>query len=308
MSRVVVVGSVNLDLVSTVPRLPAAGETVLGSDVAYQPGGKGGNQAVAAARLDADTLLVAAVGDDSFGADLREALLAEGLPATGVTTIEGTPTGIAMIVVDGDGGNLIVVAPGANARLAAGRIDVVPDEFWPGAVLLLQLEIPLDTCLHAATRARRAGASVVLNAAPLSKTDDPVLAELLGAVDVLVVNQVEAASLAGLDTDWAGVAATLRSRGPAAVVVTLGADGAVAVDDDGTRTQPAYPVHAVDTTGAGDSFCGTLAVALAEQRPLAEAVRRGCAAGALSATKLGAQPGLPTGAELEAFLAGRTEG
>ncbi len=303
MSRVVVVGSVNLDLVVAVPRLPEPGATVLGSDVTYQPGGKGGNQAVAARRLGADTVLVAALGDDAFGNDLRETLQREGLPGEAITTVQGAATGIAMIPVSGNGENSIVVASGANALLDASRLDVARLE--PGAVLALQLEVPLATCLDAAARARRAGALVQVNAAPLPKTDDPAFADLLRSTDVLVVNEGEARSLAGdAAADWPEMAVRLRESGPAAVVITLGADGAVAADADGTHSQPAFAVEAVDTTGAGDAFCGALAVALADGLPLADAVRRGCAAGAIAATTPGAQSALPTAAELETFLTG----
>ena len=304
MTRVAVVGSVNIDATVAVPALPAAGETVLGSDVAYRPGGKGGNQAVAARRLGADTALHAAVGDDAFGARLRDELAAEGLDPAGLTTVAGVPTGLAMILVDGGGENVIVVSPGANGLLDGAAL---PTSSGPGEVLALQLEIPLATCLDAAGRARAAGATVVLNAAPLPKLVEPAFADLLSIVDVLVVNEGEAAQLAdeSAPRDWAALAERLRALGPATVVVTLGARGAVAADADGRYPCDAFAVDVVDTTGAGDAFCGALAVALADGLPIADAVRRGCAAGALAATRMGAQAALPTRAELDAFLEGR---
>ncbi|MDG4825575.1 ribokinase [Asanoa sp. WMMD1127] len=297
MSRVVVVGSANLDLVVGVPRLPAPGETVLGSDVVTGPGGKGANQAVAAHRLGAETLLVAALGDDRFGTDLRAALAREGLPLDRLVTRAGIATGVALIVVEAAGENTIVVAPGANARLDDSSLDGL---FAPGDVLVLQLEIPLETCLAAARRARDAGASVLLNAAPLPPAGAAALTELLGVVDVLVVNEGEARQLGG-------DARALLRHGPAACVVTLGARGAVSADGTGARTHPPFPVDAVDTTGAGDTFCGALAVGLASGIDLDQAVRRGCAAGALATTRMGAQSAMPTGAELDLFLAAEKE-
>jgi ribokinase len=309
MSRVAVVGSVNLDAAVVVGHLPAPGETVLGSDVAYRPGGKGGNQAVAARRLGADTVLFAAVGDDSAGTRLRAALDAEGLPPHGFTTVSGAATGVAMILVGPDGENMIVVAPGANHLLDGSRLADLEPALGPGTVLALQLEIPLATCLDAAHRARAAGATVVLNAAPLPKPGEPAFVDLLTCVDVLVVNETEAVRLAVDDElpsdvdEWVVRAHRLRALGPRTVVVTLGARGAVAADRDGGHVQDGLPVDTVDTTGAGDSFCGALAVALAEGRPTGEALRRGCAAGALATTRMGAQSALPTRTELDQFLA-----
>ncbi|MFC4046969.1 ribokinase [Dactylosporangium siamense] len=301
MTRVVVVGSANLDLGVAVPHLPAPGETVLGDDVAARPGGKGSNQAVAARRLGVETRFFAAIGDDRFGDDVRAALAAEGVPLDHLTTVEGVATGVALIVVDPEGENTIVVAPGANARLADGALAGLPAALDQGTVLVLQLEIPPATCLAAARHGRAAGARVLLNAAPLP---DPVPADmtvLLREVDVLVVNEGEALRLSGSTADWPTLAAALRGLGPDAVVITLGAQGAVHADATGTATHPAYPVDAVDTTGAGDSFVGALAAALAEGLPLAEAVRRGCAAGALATTRMGAQSALPTRPELDSF-------
>jgi len=312
MSTVVVVGSVNLDLIVAVPHLPAPGETLLGSDVNRQPGGKGGNQAVAAHRVGARTVLVAAVGDDAFGADVRTALEHEGLPLDQVTTISGAGTGTAMIVVGNDGENTIVVSPGANALLDSSALTGVAHILAPDSVLALQLEIPIAVCVEVARMAKRQGATVVLNAAPLPKLLDPTFADLLRTVDVLVVNEGEALSLADqqrpTDPDgWGRVAAGLHDLGPATVVVTLGAEGAVTSSDEGIGFQSAFRVQAVDTTGAGDGFCGALSAALAQGLPLRAAVRRGCAAGAIAATTTGAQSALPTATELTTFLTERTE-
>ncbi len=292
MAHIVVVGSVNLDLAVNVSHLPLAGETVLGSQAAFRPGGKGGNQAVAARRLGASTVLFAATGADSFGDDLRRALAAEGLDTSHLVTAEAT-TGIAMIVVDSAGENTIVVAPGANDQLSGVDLaGVLTSE----SVLLLQLEIPLATCFEAASQARAAGATVVLNAAPLPAES---LDRLLSTVDILVVNEGEASRLFGsAEPRWETVAA----KGLRACVVTLGSRGALAVTESGSHRQEPFPVTAVDTTGAGDSFCGALAVALSDGLPLPEALRIGCAAGALATTKPGAQSALPTRAQLDDFL------
>ncbi|ASW57789.1 hypothetical protein CIK06_17125 [Plantactinospora sp. KBS50] len=305
----IVVGSANVDITTRVERLPVPGETVLGAEGAFRPGGKGANQAVAARRLGAEAVLCAAVGADAFGRQLTADLAAAGIDPEQLLVVSGDITGVAMIVVAGDGENTIVVVPGANHALDASAVTRLGDRLAPGDVLVLQLEVRLDTCLAAATAARRAGARVQLNAAPLPKSGDPTLAALLELVDVLVVNETEAASLSGraapTGTDrWIEVAADLRRLGPAACVVTLGARGAVAHDGDTGWSQPAFPASVVDTTGAGDAFCGALAYAQAAGLPLAEAVRRGCAAGALATARIGAQSALPTAAELDQLLAG----
>jgi ribokinase len=304
--RVVVVGSANVDLAVRVPRLPSPGETVLGSQRATLAGGKGANQAVAARRLGAETVLIAAVGDDRFGEDIRASLARDGLPADHLVTVAGADTGVALIVVDAAGENTVVVAPGANALLddhALGRLPALLD---PGAVLVLQLEIPLAVCLAAARAARRAGAEVVLNAAPLPEAVDATLADLLHEVDLLVVNESEAARLVGR-TAGPAAAAALRELGPRTCVVTLGARGAVRADAADVVTQAAFHVEAVDTTGAGDAFCGALAAAIAAGIGLDEAVRRACAAGAVATTRMGAQSAMPTASELDAFLAARKD-
>jgi ribokinase len=307
VTKVVVVGSINLDVVVPVPRLAGTGETVLGTDALLRPGGKGANQAVAAARLGARTVLVAATGDDHFGEVVRAALAAEPVDLTRVVTVPGAPTSLALIAVDPAGQNTVTVAAGANLRLDPSRDDLL-DALQPGDVLLLQLEVPLRTCLVAAEAARRRGALVVLNAAPIPSDLDPAFAALLRHVDVLVVNETEGRQLrghAGLEHagDWRQLAKALRDLGPPVCVLTLGDQGAVSSTEGATHHQPAFPVAAVDTTGAGDAFSGAVAVALARGRPIAEAVRLGCAAGALATTSLGAQSALPTLAAVERFLA-----
>jgi len=313
VSRVIVVGSANIDLIARVEHLPAPGETVLGSEVVQRPGGKGANQAVAARRLGADTTMFAAVGPDAFGDAVVAALHAEGVRAEHVTRVPEAATGIAMVIVAATGENSIVVAPGANSRLDRAVLDDLSSVCQPGDVLVLQLEVPVDTCLAAAHTARRRGARVVLNAAPPPKPGDVVFLDLLRHVDVLVLNETEARELgAGIDggrsaestggAGWDALASALRQLGPATVVITLGAQGAVAASIDGTHPQLPFRIDVVDTTGAGDAFCGAFAAAYAEGRALIDAVRRGCAAGALATTALGAQSALPTESDLDRLL------
>lgn len=313
MTKVVVVGSVNADLVVVAPRLPAPGETILGGDLVMHAGGKGGNQAVAAARLGARTTLVAATGNDEFGVGLRDALAREDLDVSQVAVVQQAPTGIAMIVVGPDGRNMITVAPGANRRLAETHLAALHEVGDDDTVVLLQLEIPSATCRAAVRIARDVGAMIMLNAAPLRDPDDPALAKVLSAVDVLVVNEVEASQLARQpeprDTaSWAELAQKLRELGPGTVVVTLGEHGAVAAEAGSTYVQPAFAVEVVDSTGAGDAFCGALAVSLGQGDSLPSALRRACAAGALATTRVGAQAGLPTAAELGLLTATGEEG
>lgn len=297
---IVVVGSVNMDLVTRVDHLPLPGETVMGGPLQTHPGGKGGNQAVAAARAGGRVRLLARVGQDAFGEVLRAELEQAGVGVDAVLTREG-PSGVALITVDRRSENSIVVTPGANATWQPEQLGL--EDFSGASVVLLQLEIPLATVRRAALLGRQAGAQVVLNAAPaqaLTRSD-------LEGIDVLVVNQGEASVLAGRTVNVQNapeVAAELTQCGAAAVVLTLGAQGAVWAGADGTRHHPAFAVQAVDSTAAGDAFVGALAAALAQGLSLPEAVRWGCAAGALAATQAGAQPSLPDREQLTRLLDG----
>jgi ribokinase len=314
---IVVVGSLNMDLVVPVPRFPVAGETLLGGDYARHPGGKGANQAVAAARAGGIVAMVGRVGTDAFGEALVDGLAADGVATEAVAALGDAPTGVAFISIDPSAQNTIIVAPGANARLAGS--DLEPERFAGAQVVLLQLEVPLETTLRAARLGRGAGARVVLNLAPAQ----PLTAAQLADVDLLLVNETEAAGLTGIAADEVAraperAAAALTALVPAAVL-TLGAAGAAwaeaGADAGGeaagaggeavTGLVPGFAVEAIDTTAAGDAFAGALAVRLAQGAPLAEAVRYANAAGALAATRPGAQPSLPTAAELDAFLAER---
>ena len=291
---IVVAGSLNMDLVGQVSRLPVWGETVMGESLSRFAGGKGGNQAVAAARLGAEVAFAGAVGDDPFGAELRTGLQAEGVDTTALRTVDSS-TGCALIHVRPDGDNAITVLPGAN------RLAPPPPQPWPTAWrwLLLQLEVPLPTTRAWAHAARRAGVPVLLNAAPMA----PLPADLLACVDVLVVNEGELQALVGPQPSVPAGLQAAAGLGPSRVVVTLGGQGCAAWDGHTLTTRPGHAVSVVDSTGAGDTFVGALAAALWQGRPLAEALARANAAGALSCTRAGARGGMPLAAELDDFLA-----
>jgi ribokinase len=290
-ARIVVVGSANLDIVVPVPHHPSTGETVLGGDHVLVPGGKGANQAVAAALLGGDVAFLGRVGDDDAGSRLRASLDAAGVDVTRLHTDDGAPSGIALIGVDATGDNAIIVSPGANARVSPGDLD--PDLLADAAVTLLQLEVPVDAVLAAA---RATGGTVILNPAPAV----PLPEDLLDAIDILVPNRLELTALAG-DGETVEQA---RSLGVPTVVVTLGADGALLVTGTEALHIPAPEVEVVDTTACGDAFCGALAEALARGTDLRDAVKRAVQVGSLTATRPGAQTSLPSSAELVAAFGG----
>jgi len=297
-----VVGSLNMDLVCQVERLPRAGETLLARSFAAHPGGKGANQAVAAARAAAgpgSVSLIGAVGDDDHGAQLLAALEGEGVDVSGVAVRRAQASGVAQILVDARGENHIVVASGANATLAAADVERSAAAIRSSRLVLAQLETPLAAIEAAQAVARRHGARFVLNAAPARALP----ASLLAAIDLLVVNEGEAQVLCGAEagTDPERLARELAALGPRAVVLTLGARGALAVEDGRTLACPAFEVRAVDTTAAGDAFVGALAAAIVEDEPLERALRLACAAGGLAATRAGAIPSLPRREELRAL-------
>jgi ribokinase len=302
LADVCVVGGLNMDLVVRAPRLPRPGETALGQSFARFPGGKGANQAVAAARLGASVRMVGQVGQDPFGDELVAGLEREGVDTAGVRRVS-TPTGVALIVVDESGQNFIVWVPGANAAWEKGAVADV--ESWAARcrLLVLPLEVPPGVAQGAIRAAKKAGARVILNPAPHREGDEACF----GDVDVLVPNEVEAALFAGVGPgerqDWAVVAQRLRSLGPRAVVITLGSEGALVVGEEGTHRVPTFPVEATDTTAAGDAFVAGLAVAILRGMPLLEAVRFANGAGAIAVTRAGAQPSLPRAPEVEGLLA-----
>ncbi|MEV4579871.1 ribokinase [Nonomuraea jabiensis] len=287
---VVVVGSANADLVVQVDRHPAPGETVLGSEPAVHPGGKGANQAVAAARLGARVALLGRVGADGHGRLLRESLERDGVDL-GHLHDTAAASGIAMIAVGPRGDNSIIVAPGANALLTEGDVLDAEPLLRAAPVVSLQLEIPLPAVLAAARLARRA----VLNLSPAV----PVPDELLALCDPLVVNEHEAALLLGAPGAPHRQATELLARGPRSVVITLGADGAVVAGDGAVQAVPSPRVAAVDTTGAGDAFAGALAWRLAAGEPLAQAAAFAARVGAAAVRRAGAQDSYPTMAEVE---------
>ncbi len=292
---IVVFGSVNLDLVARVARLPQPGETIAGSDFATLPGGKGANQALAARRAGAEVAMAGAVGNDAFAGDALSGLSAAGVDLAWVKRA-AAPTGVALIHVDASGQNAITIVPGANA---AARAAAVPDAaLVPGNTLLLQLEVPMEAVCDVAARAKRGGARVVLNAAPIAELP----AELLASVDVLIVNAVEAAALAAAlripGAPEAFVAAVHRRHG-ASAIVTLGAHGALAAADQTLFRIAAPVVDVVDTTGAGDAFAGVLAAALDRGASWPEALAQATAAGSLACTARGAQTALPERAAIQ---------
>jgi ribokinase len=296
---IVVVGSSNTDMVVQVPSLPAAGETVLGESLVIAAGGKGANQAVAAARLGADVTFVCRLGTDMFGERSLEGLKKEGLHTQHVVRDETNPSGVALIMVEERAENLIAVAPGANGRLSVEDVDAARDAIAEAGVLLLQLEIPLDAVRRAAHLGRRAGAVVILNPAPARPLDE----ELLREISILTPNAGEAKMLTGIEPNdpesCRRAAGFLRERGVETAIITLGEKGAFLSTDDHVGLVPGRSVEAVDTTAAGDAFNGALAHALASRGELPSAVDFANRAAALSVTRLGAQPSLPTRDELE---------
>lgn len=310
---ILTVGSLNMDLVVATNAIPRPGETVIGGSYRSFPGGKGANQANAAARAAPSGLrsaLIGRVGDDAFAAALLESLQASGVDTSGVIASPGA-TGVAFISVASDGQNAILVAPGANALLVPDDLEVA--RFSQARALLLQLETRLETVLTAARLGRQAGAEVLLNLAPAQ----PLTPDELADIDILLVNEVEAATLlagaargdefdrevALVESDPEGCLRRLRSFCPS-IVLTLGGRGAAWLGPEGAGSVPAHAVSVVDTTGAGDTFAGALAVARAEGLPLAEAVAFANAAGALAVTRAGAQPSAPPRAEILALLGG----
>jgi ribokinase len=299
--RVIVVGSVNVDLVVRSARLPAPGETITGGTFEQHPGGKGGNQAVAAARLGASVRFLGAVGADSFGLEAQAALVKAGVDTSGLLTDPRAATGIALILVDGGGENVISVASGANAAFEAESLEreLARLGSLAGDIVLVSNELAPATVVAALRAARAAGARTIFNPAPA----DGIEAPWLEFVDILTPNRGELGMLAGGDSGADLVAAARSLAVLEAVIVTLGAEGAFVVPRDGPEWPvPAVAVQAVDTTGAGDAFNGALAASLAAGSSLPDAVRRAVAAGGLATTRVGAREGMPTTDELEAAL------
>jgi ribokinase len=298
MTKILVVGSANMDLVVAADRAPAPGETVLGGAFASYPGGKGANQAVAAARAGGTVAMLGRVGADPFGEALRAGLRDAGVDVSGLASIDA-PSGVALIVTTSEGGNSIVVALGANARLDASAITAA--DFAEAAYVLAQLETPLDGVIRAAEIARARGATFILDPAPAQ----PLPAHLLELVDWLTPNETEVRSLLGIDGpfDPFAAAVALQALGPRGVIIKLGGQGAVLLEPGGEpRLIPPFPVEAIDTTAAGDAFNGAFTVALSEGADPTRAAEFASAAAALAVTRRGAQPSMATRDEIDRFL------
>jgi len=300
-ANVVVIGSLNMDLVTRAPRLPRGGETLIGHSFATVSGGKGANQAVAAARLGAQVAMVGCVGNDDYGVQLRDALLAEQIDCQAVSIVEDS-SGVALIVVDDNSQNAIVIVAGANGAMTPPVIDRFDAVLKAADVVICQLEIPDATVGHALKRARALGKTVILNPAPASR---PLPADWFGAIDYLIPNESEAAALTGLPVDSLQTAEAAANRliamGAGKVIITLGAEGSLFANGKGFEHFPAPKVQAVDTTAAGDTFVGGFAAALASGKSEVEAIRYGQVAAALSVTRAGAQPSIPTMSDVQAF-------
>lgn len=295
---IVVIGSSNTDMVVKTRRLPLAGETILGGDFFMNPGGKGANQAVAAARLGGSVSLVASLGNDIFGREAMAQFNREGIETGHVYFHEGKPSGVALIVVDEKGENQIVVAGGANSAMGLEMIDRAKSHVQQAGVLLMQLEVPLEVVQYAATIGGAHGVCVILNPAPacdLPRT-------LLEQVRIITPNETEASLLSGIEVSGTAsahkAAAIIRAKGVDTVIVTMGEKGAYVLNDQIQRLVPAPKVRAIDSTAAGDVFNGALAVAIAEGRDIVTAVEAACEAAAISVTRLGAQASAPYLAEM----------
>jgi ribokinase len=299
---IVVIGSSNTDMIIRVPRIPRAGETLLGGEFFTAAGGKGANQAVGAARLRGKVALIARVGRDTFGDQAIAGLRRDGIDVSCVFRDKLTPSGVALIFVAKEGENSIAVAGGANAKLSPSDVKKAARVIRSAALLVAQLETPLATVTAAVEVAAKAGVPVILNPAPAR----PLPNSLLERISILTPNETEAELLTGIKVTDAAAAAKacskLRSRGVGIVILTLGKRGAFLADADGPRLVPGFKVKTVDSTAAGDIFNGALGVALAEGKTVLDAVRFANAAAALSVTRLGAQPSAPSRADIEKFI------
>ncbi|MGF6489054.1 ribokinase [Pseudomonas frederiksbergensis] len=302
-AKVVVIGSLNMDLVTRAPRLPRGGETLIGQSFTTVSGGKGANQAVAAARLGAQVSMVGCVGSDAYGEALRGALLAEQIDCQAISTVEDS-SGVALIVVDDNSQNAIVIVAGANGALTPEVIDRFDAVLQAADVIICQLEVPDATVGHALKRGRELGKTVILNPAPASR---PLPADWYAAIDYLIPNESEASALSGLPVDSLSTAETAAARliamGAGKVIITLGSQGSLFADGQRFEHFPAAKVKAVDTTAAGDTFVGGFTAALAAGKSEADAIRFGQVAAALSVTRAGAQPSIPTLSDVQAFKA-----
>ena len=301
-AKVVVVGSLNMDLVTRASRLPRAGETLIGQSFSTVPGGKGANQAVASARLGAEVAMIGCIGSDAYGVQLRDALLVEGIDCQAVSRVDGS-SGVALIVVDDSSQNAIVIVAGSNGELTPASLQAADAVLQAADVIVCQLEVPLETVGYALKRGRELGKTVILNPAPAS---GPLPAQWYASIDYLIPNESEATALSGVTVDSLDsaklAAAQLIKAGAAKVIITLGAQGALFSDGNRFEHLAAPNVKAVDTTAAGDTFVGGFAAALAHGKSEPEAIGFGQVAAALSVTRAGAQPSIPTLHDVQGFV------
>lgn len=292
-SKIIVVGSMNMDMVVKTSHIPQPGETVLGGSFFMNPGGKGANQAVAVARLGGDVTFIGKIGDDIFGKQSSQLFDEEGVDTNGILADDNSPSGIALITVDERGENSIVVAPGANAHLEPDDVEKVLDNYPDSKILLVQLEIPMPTVEHAARIARGRGMQVILNPAPANS----LVPAMFNLIDIITPNVNEAEMLSGMqivDIPSAKSAAeSIHAQGVNHVIITLGRQGAVLLEAGVFHHIPAPQVETVDTTAAGDVFNGALAVALSEGKALKDAVSFACRAASIAVTRMGAQSSIP---------------
>lgn len=298
--KIVIVGSSNTDLMVKVDHFPLPGETIIGDNFITAQGGKGANQAVAVARLGGNASFVCCLGDDAFGNQSLELLKKEGMDTRHIRLIKGASSGVALIPVDKKGENTIIVASGANALLSVDDIKEAEQDIRNAGILLMQLETPIPALTYAARIAHENGVKVILNPAPFPK--DPLPRELLENIDIIIPNETEAAYMAGEQiTDENSALSVIRKiqdLGVGNVIVTVGSKGAYTVEDGKLINVPAFPVKAIDTVAAGDTFCGALCVALSKGFSMSDAIRIGNKAASIAVTRIGAQPSVPTQEEV----------
>ncbi|QUH25839.1 ribokinase [Serpentinicella alkaliphila] len=298
---IVVVGSLNMDLVTYTNRMPVIGETIIGKSFKQIPGGKGANQADAIAKLGSTVRMIGCVGEDVMGETLLESLYKDGVDISMVKRVKGVATGIASITVDSSANNSIIVVPGANNMLSIEDIKEYEQAIQDSDIVVAQLEVPIETVKYVIKSAKLKGKITILNPAPAAELDD----DLLSYVDILIPNKTELELLSGLqvsdDNDLYHATQVLLNKGVRDLIVTLGSKGCVHINNSGTRVYPAYKVQAIDTTAAGDSFIGAIAVGLSEGMSYEQVIPFATAVGALTVTKEGAQSSMPLRSEVEAF-------